>query len=64
MDPTRTVGTTEQTQDAGQMGGHLDRHMNGRTEWNQYNPKQFHCVEGIKMAFVNTTLVQAYSKLQ
>ena len=33
MDPTRTVGATERTQDAGQ--------MDGRTEWNQYTPNNF-----------------------
>ena len=30
MDPTRTVGATEQTRDAGR--------TDGRTEWNQYTP--------------------------
>ena len=34
MDPTRTVGTTERTQD-------------GRTDWNQYTPQQLRCVVGI-----------------
>ena len=39
MDPTKTVGTTERTWDAGR--------MDGRTEWNQYNPQQLRCVWGI-----------------
>ena len=30
MDPTKTVGATERTRDAGR--------MDGRTEWNQYTP--------------------------
>ena len=34
MDPTRTVGATERTRDAGQTDGQTD----GRTEWNQYTP--------------------------
>ena len=34
MDPTRTVGATELTQDAGR----TDRQTDGRTEWNQYTP--------------------------
>ena len=34
MNPTRTVGTTERTQDAGRM------------EWNQYTPQQLHCAQG------------------
>ena len=33
MDPTRTVGATEQTRYAGR--------MDGRTEWNQYTPNNF-----------------------
>ena len=33
-DPTRTVGATERTRDAGQTDGRTD----GRTEWNQYTP--------------------------
>ena len=36
IDPTRTVGTTERTQDVGRM----DRRTDGRTEWNQYTPQQ------------------------
>ena len=32
MDPSRTVGATERTRDAGQRDGRTD----GRTEWNQY----------------------------
>ena len=38
MDPTRTVGATERTQDAGQ--------TDGQTEWNQYTPQQLHCWGG------------------
>ena len=33
MDPTRTVGATERTRDAGR--------TDGRTEWNQYTPNNF-----------------------
>ena len=43
MDPTKTVGTTEQTRDAGQRDGQTD----GRTEWNQYTPQQLRCAGGI-----------------
>ena len=43
MDPTRTVGATEQTRNAGQ----TDRQMDGWTRWNQYTPKQLRCVGGI-----------------
>ena len=39
MDPTRTVGATEQTRDAGR--------TDGRTEWNQYTPQQLRCVGGM-----------------
>ena len=39
MDPTKTVGPTERTLDAGQTVG--------RTEWNQYTPQQLHCAGGI-----------------
>ena len=41
MDQTRTIGATEQTQDAGR--------MDGQTEWNQYTPptQQLRCVWGI-----------------
>ena len=34
MDPTRTVGATEQTQDAGQTVGRTDGRMDGRSETN------------------------------
>ena len=40
MDPTRTVGPTEQTRDAGRMDGRTDRRTDIRTEWNQYAPPQ------------------------
>ena len=43
MDPIRTLGTTEQTRDAGRMDGRTDRRM----EWNQYTPQQLLCVGGI-----------------
>ena len=39
MDPTRTVGATERTQDAGQ--------TDGRTGWNQYTLQQLRCAQGI-----------------
>ena len=42
MVPTRTVGATEQTQDAGRM----DRQTDGRSE-TDIPPKQLHCAEGI-----------------
>ena len=34
MDPTKTVGATEQTRDAGQTDGRTDRRTDGWTEWN------------------------------
>ena len=37
MDPTKTVGVTEQTRDAGQTEGWTDRQM----EWNQYTLHNF-----------------------
>ena len=43
MDPTRTVGATERTRDAGRTDGRTD----GQTEWNQYTPQQLRCVGGI-----------------
>ena len=43
MDPTRTVGTTERTQDAGRTDGRRD----GEMEWNQYTPQQLRCVGGM-----------------
>ena len=43
MDPTRTVGATERTQDAGRTA----RQTYGRTEWNQYTPQQLGCAGGI-----------------
>ena len=45
MDPTRTVGATERTRDAGRMDWRTD----GQTEWNQYTPQQLHCVWGLMM---------------
>ena len=54
MDPTKTVGATELTRDAGQTDGRTDGHTDGWTdgrtdgqmEWNQYTPKQLHCAGG------------------
>ena len=46
MDPTRTVGATERTRDAGRTDGRTNR----QTDWNQYTPpQQLCCVGGIKM---------------
>ena len=42
MDPSRTVGATEQMLER-QMDGRAD----GRTEWNQYTPQQLRCAAGI-----------------
>ena len=39
MDPTRTVGATEQTRDE---DGWTDGQMDGWTAGNQYTPKQLH----------------------
>ena len=36
MDPTRTLGATEQTRNVERTDGWTD----GRTEWNQYTPQQ------------------------
>ena len=47
MDPTRTVGATEQTRDVGQMDEQMDRQTEGRMEWNQYTPQQLRCARGI-----------------
>ena len=43
MDPTRTVGATERTRDAGR--------ADGQTEWNQYTPQQLRGVGGIMNIF-------------
>ena len=40
MDPSRTVGATKRTQDAGQTDGWTD---GWRTGWNQYTPQQLPC---------------------
>ena len=40
LDPTKTVGAKERTLDVGRMDGRTD----GRTEWNQYTPRQLCCV--------------------
>ena len=37
MDPTKTVGATERTWDAGR----TDRQTDGPTVWNQYTPNNF-----------------------
>ena len=47
MDPTKTVGATEPTRDAGQMDGQTDGQTDGQAEWNQYTPQQLRCVWGI-----------------
>ena len=41
MDPTRTVGNTEQKQDAGWTDGQTDRQTDGQSETN--TPQQLHC---------------------
>ena len=38
MDPTRTVGSTERTRNAGRTDGRTYWQMDRRTEWNQYTP--------------------------
>ena len=43
MNPTRTVGATEQTRDAGQTDGRTDGWTDGHMEWNQYTPQQLRC---------------------
>ena len=55
MDPTRTVGATEQTRDVGQTDEQMDRQTEGQTEWNQYTPQQLRCSRGI-IALVFTGL--------
>ena len=42
MDPTRTVGTTERTQDAGRTDGQTDRQTDGLSETN-IPPQQLRC---------------------
>ena len=46
MDPTRIVGATEQTRDAGWSDGRTDRWTDRRKEWNQYTPQQLRCAGG------------------
>ena len=41
MDPTKIVGATEWTQDAGRTDGRMDRRTDRRIEWNQYTPNNF-----------------------
>ena len=48
MDPTRTVGATEQTRDARQTDGRTDGQTDRQTEWNQYTHQQLRLVGGIK----------------
>ena len=43
MDPTRTVGATEWTLDAGRMDERTYVRTYGPTEWNQYTPQQLRC---------------------
>ena len=49
MDPTRTVGATERTQDAGRTDEHMDgrtvRWTDGRSETN-ISPQQLRCAGG------------------
>ena len=47
MDPTRTVGSTERTRNAGRTDGRTYWQMDRRTEWNQYTPQQLFCAEGM-----------------
>ena len=54
MDPTKTVGATEWTQNDGQTDGRTDGgRTDGRTEWNRYIPQQLRCVGGI----MNTKII-------
>ena len=47
MDPTRTVGATERTRDAGRTDGQTDR-------WSETStPKQLHCAGGLIEQFQN-----------
>ena len=46
MDPTRTVGATEQTWDEGRTDGRTNRRTDRRSETN-IPPQQLSCVEGI-----------------
>ena len=48
MDPSRIVGATERTQDAGQ--------TDGRTEWNQNTPQQLICAGGIMISSIKYIL--------
>ena len=42
MDPTRTVGATEQTCDVEwTRDGRTDKRTDGRMKWNQYTPNNF-----------------------
>ena len=52
-DPTRTVCATERTRDEGRTDGWRD---GGRTEWNQYAPKQLRCAEDIIKFHLNVSL--------
>ena len=47
MDPTRTVGATERTQDGGRTDRGTDRGADRRTEWNQHTRQQLRCSGGI-----------------
>ena len=56
MNPTKTVGTTEQTRDAARTDvyneidciiGRIDVPTDRRTEWNQYTPQQLCCARGM-----------------
>ena len=58
MDPTKTVGATEQTWDAGLTEGRTDRRTDRWIETN-IPPQQLHCAEGMIMlpCFYSTILI-------
>ena len=47
MDPTRTVGATERTHDAGWTDGQTNKRTDRPMEWNQYTPPQLRCARGM-----------------
>ena len=62
MDPNRTVGATERTQDAGRTDWRMDRQMDRRTEWNQYTQKKLCCAGDIMIWIIirnHTSMVLA-----
>ena len=52
MGPTRTVGTTEQTYDAGRAWDRCG--TDGWTEWSQYIPQQLRCAGGVIILAIYT----------